>query len=347
MWDGDAFSGGRTVVQTSKYYASTVNAPKLSDKLRFKTIVDDTPDLIKVIVKDVLSTLKHPEDELWLYGSGHGAFIARAAAGVVHHMGLLKASFANEIDDVFDELYDATLAFIKAHIEDDFRHGPQLIQKIKGYTNGPPRIPFVGLFDTVILSVSKVTYDTSFVSSIENLRHALAMNENRSSRGLQAVELPGEFDLNRQSAIQAWFLGTNDDMCGGTENDGLSLYPLQWMVLESIYCGLGLVSKANSADASSPLSLVFPQYAGTLPNLDGTEDIQWRLQFTNGIRISMFDLQSTHASRAGGVNIHSIRLDPERYKGTPARKIFLESDGHVRGWHDNGKGSFSPIATHG
>lgn len=337
MYEGEVVSGGRTVSQTARYYASTANAPKLSDKLRFKTVTDDTADIIKTIVKDVLSTLKHHDDELWLYGSGHGAFIARAAAGVVHHMGLLKASFASEIDGVFEELYDATLSLIKAHIDDDFRHGPQLIQKIKGYTNGPPRIPFVGLFDSVILIPSKITYDTSFVPSIETLRHALAFNENRSSRALHILDLPSEFDLNRQSAVQAWFLGTNDDMCGGTENDGLSLYPLQWIVLESIYCGLSLVSKANSPDVASPLSLIFPQYAGNMPALDGTEDIQWRLQFTNGIRISMFDLQTTHASRAGGNNIHSIRLDPERYKGSPSRKIFEADEGHVRGWRDNGK----------
>ncbi|WAO97035.1 Hypothetical protein NCS54_01474000 [Fusarium falciforme] len=332
--EGACHSSGRVLTQIPRCYVSAASAPKLSDKFRSKSTSDDTADLIKTIVKDVSSTLESPEDELWLYGSGHGAFVARAVAGIVHRMGLLKTQFVEQFDDLFDDFFESTLALIKAELEDDFRHGPQLMEKIKAHANGRPRIPFVGLFDTVMLTLPKTSYDISLVSSIEILRHALAMNENRSSRTPQILKIPDDAETSRQSLIQAWFLGRNDDLCGGTANDGLSLYPLQWIVLESIYAGLSLLSRENSTTGDSPLSLVFPQYAGNLPNLDVSEDIEWRLWYTNGIKVSMFDLQSTHAARLAGGDIHSLKLDPERYSRRATRKVF-ELD-RLKGWCGNG-----------
>jgi hypothetical protein len=247
-------------------------------------------------------------------------------------MGLPKAEFADDVD----ELFDSTCALVKAQLEDDYRRGPQLIQNIKSQTNLAPRIPFVGLFDTVKPTSSKAHYDTSFTSSIETLRHALAINENRSSRTPEVLEIPNQADLTSQSFIQAWFLGTSDDLCGGQPNDGLSLYPLQWILLESIRAGLSLVSKEKSTASDNPLSLAFPQYAGNLPNLDGSEDIEWRLRYANGLQISMFDLQATHVSRsATGSNIYSLKFDPERYCRKANRKIF-SSDGGLKGWSERG-----------
>ncbi|KAM5355019.1 hypothetical protein ACJ41O_001665 [Fusarium nematophilum] len=325
---------GRPISQTSKYYVTTVSAPKLSDKFRSKPATDDTADVIKAIVKDVCSTLERPEDELWLYGSGHGAYVARAVAGIVDRMGLVKSQSQEMFDDIFDDLYESTLALNKALQEDDFRNGRQLMVKIKTHVNGPPRIPFVGLFDGVMLTSPKMTYDLSFVPSIEAVRHAIAMNENKSSRMPLLMSLPDDADMSRQSLVQAWFLGTNDDVCGGTANDGLSLYPLQWVVLESINTGLSLLTKEASPTSNSPLSLVFPQYAGNLPTLDGSEEIEWCLRYKNGIRVSMFDLQSTHATRSAKGDVHSVKLEPDRYSKPVIRKVFEGDD--LSGWCENG-----------
>ncbi|KAM0426584.1 hypothetical protein ACHAPT_008277 [Fusarium lateritium] len=332
--EGVCHSGGVEIAQIPKYYTAFANAPKLSDRWRSKAAnADTTPDLIKAIVKDISSTLESPQDELWLYGSGHGAFVARAVAGITQRLGLAKTASP----EIFDELFDAALALIKAQLEDDFTNGPQLIQKIKIHAEDPPRIRFVGLFDTVILAPPKGTsYDISFGSSIEILRHALAINETRTSRALQTFSAPEEAELTNRSFIQAWFLGTHDDLCGGTAHDGLSLYPLQWIILESLYAGLSLLSMEGSTAADNAMSLVFPQYAGNLPSLDGSEDIQWRLQYANGIRVSMFDLQSSHAKRSSsGIDVHSLKLESDRYKRSPTRKIF-GTDGKLQGWNDNG-----------
>lgn len=322
---------GRALVQIPRYYVAVGNIPKFGDKFKSKPATDDTADVIKTIVKDVCSTLEHAEDELWLYGSGHGAFVARAVAGIVHRMGLLKKQFAHRFDDQFD----LTCALIKAELEDDYRNGTQLVQTVKSNAGDPPRIPFVGLFDTVKLTSVKTRYDISFGPSIEVLRHALAINESRSNRLPEVFELPSDTEMTRRSLIQAWFLGTTDDLCGGTANDGLSLYPLQWILLESITAGLSVRSMEKPTAGENPLSLVFPQYAGNLPNLDGSEDIEWRLKYSNGIQVSMFDLQSSHAARsAAGGEIHSLKHDPERFSRGATRKVF-GAEG-LKGWSNNG-----------
>ncbi|KAH8896881.1 hypothetical protein GQ53DRAFT_639405 [Thozetella sp. PMI_491] len=321
---------GRPLVQIPRYYVAVGNSPKLSDKFLHKTS-DDTAELIKTIVKDVCSTLEHAEDELWLYGSGHGAFVARAVAGIVHHMGLPKQASEHR----FDDLYDSTCALIKARLEDDYRHGPQLIQTIKGHADAPPRIPFVGLFDTVKLTSSKIQYDIAPVSSIEKLRHALAMNEARSNRMPEVLEVPSDADSTQQSLIQAWFLGTADDLYGGTESDGLSLYPLQWILLESISAGLSVKPiEKPTAPGQNTLALVFPQFAGGVPNLDGSEDIEWRIRYTNGIQVSMFDLQSSHAVKSPtGGDAYAMKLDPDKYYKVTPRKIFAPEG--LKGWNQN------------
>ncbi|KAF4956957.1 hypothetical protein FGADI_3369 [Fusarium gaditjirri] len=322
-------SNGISVAQIPKYYVAPSNAAKLTDMFRSRsTTSDDSTNLIKTIVRDICLILERPEDELWLYGSGHGAFIARAVAGIVHRMGLPTTHG-------FDDLFEAALGLIKAQLEDDFRRGPLLLQKIKNEAQDPPRIPFVGLFDTTTHN-SKTSYDISFNPSIETLRHALAINENKSNKTPEVVNIPDDADMTHRSLIQAWFLGTHEDMIGGTAHDGLSLYPLQWMVLESIYSGLRIKNMSDSKASDNPMALIFPQYAGNLPPLDGSEEIEWRLQYTNGLRISMFDLQSMHAKKsAGGIEAHSIKLDTDCYKHAANRKVFA-ADGSLKGWCDVG-----------
>lgn len=327
--DGLIESNGYSIAQIPKYYVATSSVTKLSDRFRSKSSTDESAALIKNIVKDISLTLERPDDELWLYGSGHGAFVARAVAGIVHWLGLPESH-------VFDDLYDTTIALVKAQVDDDFNRGPQLLHKIKSNSRGAPRIPFVGLFDTTVHS-SKTSYDISFNPSIETVRHALAINENKSSKVPEIFNIPEDADMTHRSLIQAWFIGTHQDMIGGTAHDGLSLYPLQWMVLESIYSGLYLNNMADSKTNDNAMSLIFPQFAGSLPSLDGSEDIEWRLQYTNGLRTSMFDLQSAHGKKSTtGIDIHSIKLDTDCFKRSASRKIF-EADGTLKGWCDIGK----------
>jgi hypothetical protein len=66
---------------------------------------------------------------------------------------------------------------------------------------------------------------------------------------------------NEGSVVQSWFVGTHSDIGGGHTADGLSLYPLQWMLIESKTYGLVLEhSPKDQANGliENPLLLAFP-----------------------------------------------------------------------------------------
>lgn len=278
------------------------------------TFGDPVVEFVKDIARDICHNLVSPQDELYLFGSGNGAFIARAVAGIMHHMGLPKQESMTRFDEMFEYARD----IIKALIEDDHRTGPKRVQTLKEYTMEPPKIPFVGLFDTLKLSTRNL--DVSFVPSIQVVRHALALNEGR--RG--PFWFDDMYQLNGRSITEAWFMGNNDDMCGGVKHDGLSQYPLQWILLGAIDSGLTLSpQKTQSANQENPLTLAFPQYAGSVPPRERSEEIEWKVKYSNGLEITMFDLSLIHASgkKASGED-HTIKLDPGRYSRSLKRPVF-------------------------
>ena len=63
--------------------------------------------------------------------------------------------------------------------------------------------------------------------------------------------------------VQAWFLGAHGDIGGGARHDGLSLYPLQWILIESKRYGLGLEFRQvprRSSLIQNPLEVIFSEY---------------------------------------------------------------------------------------
>ena len=107
-----------------------------------------------------------------------------------------------------------------------------------------PRIQFVGVFDTVKAVHDDDLYDITLNTSTHHLRHALALHENRKHMEPETI-----FPLNRskqdalppdRSFLQAWFAGVHIDIGGSAAKAGLSLLPLQWMLLESQSKGLCL-----------------------------------------------------------------------------------------------------------
>jgi hypothetical protein len=291
-------------------------------KLESRSVVS-IDQQIKVITKDICSKLHHPQDEVFFYGFGRGAYIVRAVASILHHMGLPKSM------ESFYNVYQKALDIQNAHSRDDSLNGNKLLTQLKALCNEPPTIRFVGLFDTVKPSVEKQRYDISFVKSVNILRHALAFNE--TSVVPEILDLPSAGDMNGRSLVQAWFIGSHQDLGGGTEHDGLSLYPYQWMVLESIKAGLILRPDVNQ----KILELAFPQFMGHPPNLGSGEKIEWCIRYVNDIEVTMFDIQSLHANSKTDSS-HSIRLDQSSRLFSSQRKIWNKSNKALLGWTPTG-----------
>jgi hypothetical protein len=143
---------------------------------------------------------------------------------------------------------------------------------------------------------------------IEIVRHAMALNENRWARFLlKANEDTQSIDPSR-SIVEAWFVGSHKDIGGGELHDGLSLYPLQWILYEARASGLALGYDPTKQEVIiNPLELVLP---GQFPpgNISESADDKialWRFRYANSLEISMYDIRAVH---------RVVDLQPQRRK---------------------------------
>ncbi|KAI0536630.1 hypothetical protein GGR58DRAFT_474667 [Xylaria digitata] len=308
---------GRYVNQTVRYYQAVKESSKFA-RLQSRT-AGSIDQQVKYIVEDIYRRLDGPRAELFLYGSGRGAYIVQVVALLLHLMGTPKS-----LGD-FDQLYQTTLMLENARRRNDALNGGKLTAHLEAHCYAPPTIKFLGVFDALRTDIEKHEYESSFVSSVRHFRHALAFNDTQTSPSVW--DTPEDEQIRDRSFIQAWFMGTHQDICGGSEHDGLSLFPLQWMLLESIRAGLVLRSDRGSATI---MSLVFPQFAGGIPDLEAEEKAHWRIKYANGIEVTLFDLQSVQVDSKSGPD-HSIRVKAGSSSQKSQRKVF-SSDKSLIGW---------------
>jgi hypothetical protein len=97
------------------------------------------------------------------------------------------------------------------------------------------------------------------------------------------------------------------------------------MIIESMRAGIVLESQdqKRSSTQENPLALVFPHFAGKLPDLDSEERIEWSIKHSNGMEIKMYDLQSVHGlARSDKDKTHAIHIHPAGKLYNSQRKIF-------------------------
>jgi GTPase SAR1 family protein len=317
---GHQYDGSERGINQTVRYHQAVSDGRAVFKGKSTASIDQQ---VKDITRDICSKVEGPNDEVFFFGYGRGAYIARAVASVLHYMGLPK------LTGHFDEAFQKALDLEKAHTQDDSLNGNKLLALLKVMCNDPPKIQFVGLFDTVKPSLDKHQYDISFVRSIRNLRHALAFNETRLAS--EAFEMPSTDAMEGRSFVQAWFMGNNQDLGGGTQHDGLSLYPYQWMILEAMKAGLVVQSDGKV----KALELAFPHFMGKAPDLTQEEKVQWLLQYTNGIKITMYDIQTLHTDSKDDAS-HAIRHSSQSRVFNHQRKIWNNMSKALLGWNDKG-----------
>ncbi|KAJ3579964.1 hypothetical protein NPX13_g602 [Xylaria arbuscula] len=285
---------GRPVNQTVRYHQA-VKATGTFARLQNRT-AGSIDQQVKYIVQDICQRLNGSQCELFLYGSGRGGHIAQVVATLLHFLGTPKS-----MDD-FDQLYQTAIALEGARKRNDALSGGKLTAYLQAHCYEPPRIQFLGVFDAIRTEVERHEYESSFVDSVQIFRHALAFSDTHTAPCMWPTP-------------------------AGEETQGPVLYPSLWMLLESIKAGLVLRSDRNSA---STLSLVFPQFAGRLPDLEAEEKAHWRIKYVNGIEVALFDLQSVQVDSKSGPD-HSI---PSKLGGGAQksyRRVF-NNDGNLTGW---------------
>jgi hypothetical protein len=322
---GSCFNAqGRNVEQAADYFQVDDPRATLAGKFGIEPAAPNENQIRDIVFK-ICERVKSASDEIFLFGSGHGAYVARAVAGILHHMGVPKPEHLK----AFTAIYHATAALIKSRGVDGSRNLDTVSQSLRTGSCDPANIQFLGLLDALGGPTDAEAYDTRVLSTVRNFRHALAFNENRASKSPDVPKSPVPEELLDRSFIQAWFLGSHSDIVGGTQHDGLALYPLQWIMIEAMQAGLILsldVTKQEPVAHDNPLALVFPQDGGQAPDLTNENPVIWQIQYRNGIEVKMFDVQCVHVEKSQTEEVsHFIHLEAPNFLSNTSRRIFDKS----------------------
>lgn len=137
---------------------------------------------------------------------------------------------------------------------------------------------------------------------------------------------------NLLSACGSLVTGTHADLGGSNVSDGLSLYPLQWMLKEAIKSGLrvGFQMHGHGQPLMKDISeVIFP----------GDEDDTFNLgtiQLSNGIEIDMWDLRECYQKEEYRLRINVAKFITGNvgYEEKP-RRVF-DDEGQLIGYQPSG-----------
>ncbi|KAI0870076.1 hypothetical protein GGS24DRAFT_505127 [Hypoxylon argillaceum] len=249
-------------------------------------------------------------DELWLYGFSRGAYVLRVVADLFHQLTTIQTGWDER---EYQHQVNLLPSFRDSQHKAQSAHKAFRYIAAKKWANEPV-IHFLGLLDSIKVGREPSRPQPALLKSTQTLRHALALNETRNSfQPCLFGPLPAlSPDLAQRSIIEAWFIGSHADIGGGSQEDGLSLYPLQWMLLESRAHGLIFEpSWDNQSITEEPLGLVFPLVPDQDPSKPHQPLTPWTFQYNNGIQIEMVDIRSTH--RQGNLQANKKKVLQRRY----------------------------------
>lgn len=175
-----------------------------------------------------LARVYAPEDRIFIFGFSRGAYTARALAGALHRLGLIRPHHENLVRYAWAIYSDEDRQLQE---KERFASAARF-QKV--FCETIP-IHFVGVWDTVSslgwIWDYKTLPNTAQNSSIKYVRHAVAIDERRACfRHNLFARVAPEIDWK-----QIWFAGVHSDVGGGyPENEaGLAKLSLEWMAMEA------------------------------------------------------------------------------------------------------------------
>ncbi len=229
-------------------------------------------------------------DQIYAFGFSRGAFTIRSLVGLIDKQGLIAFDPRDGIDeaDLARRAEDAYRAYIRWNIAwmppmvmllPAWRLLREALITVKRRLLGqkmhqdasPPRIAFVGVWDTVAayggpiqeivrgidMWVRPLTFrNRKLPLCVDRARHALALDDERDAFQPVLWDEPRSLDRNRLQ--QVWFTGMHADVGGGYPDDHLAHVSLTWMMNEAIKAGLRLrpdrvEAAARTADAFGPM----------------------------------------------------------------------------------------------
>jgi len=296
---------------------------------------------IKDVYRMCVEKASQPEDEIFFFGFSRGAFVVRAVANLLAYMRLPGPSYSEK---AFDEVYEHILDLYKdVRLGNDSRKGA--IHEYMVRCRPHPRIQFIGVLDTVKALDDDGLYEFGLHTSHRHCRHALALNETNTALVPElwlSKEGTADFELRRasrhHSLQELWFLGSHGDLGGGNKQDGLALYPCQWLLSEARDVGLHLeftpvtystLSIGDKSTIDNPLELCFPSIQSEVDKL-GVKLIT----STNKMSIKMWDLVMAHSWAGYTTQINQRK--PFWSLSSAPREIFAADDKMI-GYIESGR----------
>lgn len=242
------FSGPTNVARVSKLlisdgkrqrvlYAPGIGTGGYFDRIIGGTWGAGTMARVRTVYRSLCESYE-PGDQIALFGFSRGAFAARAIAGLIGTVGLVR-------NDQLD------------HIEQAFScyQNPKMLWGSEGQTfrdrhSYSVTVFFIGLWDTVIrhgpilapvgwlieraLSRRFGLVDQRAGRHIRHVAHALALDEERSA--FRPFRMTASHPA--QTVQELWFAGSHSDVGGGYQESRPSEFSLRWIIERAAQAGL-------------------------------------------------------------------------------------------------------------
>ncbi|WP_418961143.1 DUF2235 domain-containing protein [Streptomyces tritici] len=180
-----------------------------------------------------------PGDRIHLFGFSRGAYTARALAGLLKSVGLLRPGSENLVPY-------AVAVYAKNHTwtDDDWKQLHQFADAFSRKVDERTGIPvaFMGIWDSVkaagVLRWNLRWLYTRRIPNVARVRHAVSIDEKRRPYEEYLV-LPPEAPGRGPVIEEVWFAGVHSDVGGTFEDDPrLPAVALKWMVDGALESGL-------------------------------------------------------------------------------------------------------------
>lgn len=213
-------------------------------------------------------------DGIYLFGFSRGAFTARSLGGMLSKglldLGGVKSDEAwTRVNQAFEKGYRVSGSRVNSWAKPNWK-----------FFNDRKKTPihFIGVWDTVgalgipdDLEIFNIFddkkkwefHDTTLGSNIAHARHAMAIDEVRSSFSITRWENAKQ----HKDACELWFPGVHSDVGGGYAECDLSNGALKWMMEESDKFGLEFRTGIVPSLKCNPSGVIHNSYKGAFAKL--------------------------------------------------------------------------------
>ena len=246
-----------------------------------------------------LSITYQQGDEIYLLGSGLGAYNLRRLADMIDRVGLLEPDDLHMLPEIF-EYYQIPV---------DALSTPAAMEMKEKFNGRPVRIRFLGCWDTVgshglplplfqqISQSWMMLHDHDVNANVDAAFQALALDERRKL--FQPALWTGAHSSRLEKIEQVWFAGSHENIVGGRRDSGLSDIALIWLLNRAQEHGL-------SFDPEKLAEISAPDIAGSIAR---------KRRFIYGKPISIGRPYNRPVDRTKGEKLHESVLQKQQAEG--------------------------------